>query len=72
MLSGFNSNPFARQVKDLHRDYFLLTNRLECAKNTSGCGSKFQATDPSILAQLPCTLQEAFPGEFESIKAMYQ
>jgi hypothetical protein len=68
MFSGFNSNPFARQVKDLHRDYFLLTNILECAKNTGGCGSKFQATDPSILAQLSRTLQEAFPGKLGYIK----
>ena len=62
-FSGFNSNPFARRVKNIYKDYFLLTNRLECAKNTGGCGAKFQATDPSILAQLSHTLQEAFPGE---------
>ena len=60
---GYNSDPPARRVKGLHRDYFLLTNRLECVKTSSGgCGTKFQATDPDILAQLSRTLQEAFPA----------
>jgi len=59
---GYNSNPFARRVKGLHQDYFLLTNRLECVKSTGGCGTKFQGSDPAILSQLPRTLRESFPG----------
>ena len=60
---GYNSSPFARRVKGLYRDYFLLTNRLECVKTSSGgCGAKFQGTDPAVLTQLSRPLQEAFPA----------
>jgi hypothetical protein len=51
-IIGYNTDPLARRVKGLHRDYFLLTNRLECVKSAGGCGSKFQGTDPMIISQL--------------------
>jgi hypothetical protein len=61
-IIGYNSDPFARRVKGLHQDYFLLTNRLECVKSAGGCGAKFQGTDPMILSQLSRSLQQSFPG----------
>jgi hypothetical protein len=61
--NGWNENPIARRVKCLHRDYFLLTNRMRCEKSKGkGCGKNFQGTDPHILVQLPRHHQEAFPA----------
>ncbi|KAK7005521.1 Werner syndrome ATP-dependent helicase [Favolaschia claudopus] len=56
---GYNSNPTARRVRGLHRDYFL-TNRLEC--NLAACGKSYQGTDPRIVSQLSRELQESFPA----------
>ncbi|KAF8076563.1 hypothetical protein FPV67DRAFT_1559024 [Lyophyllum atratum] len=53
-----------RRIRDMHNDYFLLTARFVCNKNTAdpGCGASYQGTDPDILAQLPRHVQEAFPA----------
>ncbi|KAG6818808.1 hypothetical protein H0H93_001463 [Arthromyces matolae] len=63
--NGWNYNPIARRVRDLHGDYFLLTGRFVCKKNTvnnEGCGTSYQGTDPNILMQLPRHVQESFPA----------
>ncbi|KAG6877503.1 hypothetical protein C0992_009828 [Termitomyces sp. T32_za158] len=62
---GFNANPVARRVRNLHNDYFLLTARFLCNKdaaNDPGCGASYQGTDPEILAQLTRHVQEEFPA----------
>ena len=61
-LNGWNDNPIARQVKSLHHDYFLLTNRFLCRRQDGGCGSSYQGTDPYVISQLPRHLQESFPA----------
>ncbi|KAF8078355.1 hypothetical protein FPV67DRAFT_1385023, partial [Lyophyllum atratum] len=63
--NGWNNKPVARRVRDLHNDYFLLTARFVCnkeTKNNPGCGASYQGTDPEILAQLPRHVHEAFPA----------
>ncbi|KAJ7153309.1 hypothetical protein C8R46DRAFT_1357190 [Mycena filopes] len=56
---GYNSKPTARRVRGLHRDYFLLTNRLEC--NLPGCSKSCQGTDPGVVSQMSDALQASFP-----------
>ena len=63
---GYNSNPIARPVRGLHRDNFLLTNRLRC----EDCKKSFQGTDPKILEQLSRGLQESFPAFLTSRAAI--
>ncbi|KAF5382655.1 hypothetical protein D9615_003032 [Tricholomella constricta] len=63
--NGWNSNPIARRVRDMHNDYFLMTGRFVCNKDAvgdPGCGASYQGTDPEILAQLPRDVQESFPA----------
>ncbi|KAJ7804450.1 hypothetical protein B0H14DRAFT_3883426 [Mycena olivaceomarginata] len=46
-------------------DFFLLTNRFICddrRKESPGCGTNHQGTDPHIIAQLPRFVQVAFPA----------
>ncbi|RDB23206.1 Werner syndrome ATP-dependent helicase [Hypsizygus marmoreus] len=62
---GWNSNPIARRVRDMHNDYFLITGRLNCNKErreSPGCGASYQGTSPEILAQLRRDVQESFPA----------
>jgi hypothetical protein len=66
LFSGYNDNPIARRVKAIPSDYFLLTNRYLCnadRRDTPGCGSSWQGTDPHIIAQLPRWVSIAFPGK---------
>ncbi|EDQ99222.1 uncharacterized protein LACBIDRAFT_335234 [Laccaria bicolor S238N-H82] len=63
---GYNTKPIARRVRGLHRDYFLLTNRLRC----EDCKKSFQATDPKILEQLSRGLKESFPAFLTSRAAI--
>ncbi|KAJ6607327.1 hypothetical protein B0H10DRAFT_2072345, partial [Mycena sp. CBHHK59/15] len=62
---GFNDNPIARRVRSMPADFFLLTNRFICddrRKDSPGCGTNHQGTDPHIIAQLPRFVQVAFPA----------
>ncbi|KAJ3830941.1 hypothetical protein F5878DRAFT_668137 [Lentinula raphanica] len=65
-MNGYNDNPIARQVHTSSGvDYFLFTNRYICdarRRNSPGCGTSYQGSDPHILDQLPRWVQEAFPA----------
>ncbi|KAJ6511241.1 hypothetical protein DFH09DRAFT_1100465 [Mycena vulgaris] len=49
-------------VRALHREDFLLTNRLKCNE----CGGHCQGTDPHVVSQKSRTLQESFPAYITS------
>ncbi|KAJ7189529.1 hypothetical protein GGX14DRAFT_609136 [Mycena pura] len=62
---GFNDDPIARRVRSMPSDFFLLTYRFVCddrRKESPGCGTNYQGTDPHIIAQLPRFVQVAFPA----------
>ena len=54
------SNPIARRVIDLDRDYYILTKRIRCENRT--CRKTFMPTSPEAIANLPPHLQGSFPA----------
>ena len=61
-LKGWNDNPIARQIISLDQNYFIMTKRIRCRPENSGCGKTFNYYDPVILDQLDPSLVAEFPA----------
>ena len=48
---GWNDNPIARHVVALDKLYYVITQRVQCAKHDKGCGKSWKLYDPMIMDQ---------------------
>jgi hypothetical protein len=61
-VKGWNDNPIARRVVNINGLYYVMTQRVQCATRSGGCGKSWNLYDPVIMEQLDPGLAAAFPA----------
>jgi hypothetical protein len=61
-IKGWNDNPIAHRVVKLEGVYYIMTQRIQCAARTGGCGKSWNLYDSVILEQMEQGLAAAFPA----------